>query len=133
MSIPVMQTIVNLSKFYIKLEIKNLLLKNSPPRETEAENLCVYRYTCDERKCNLSYIEYTQCLLKQRFSEHAKNGSIKNLILEFRSSRRVRVRELLNNASILYKSNDEANLVKLCTFTNLSPTTTPRANLIMIY
>ena len=39
---------VNLNIYYRNLKIKNLLIKNSPPRESKAEDHCVYRYTCDE-------------------------------------------------------------------------------------
>ena len=64
------------------------------------------------RQCNLSFIGYTQCILKQTFSGHVQNGSIKSNILECHPARRIKTKELLNNyVSILYRSNDKANLV----------------------
>ena len=70
----------------------------------------VYCYGCNEGQCNLSYIGYTQCKLKQRFSEHAQNGPIKHHILENHPTQKVKTRELLNNVSILYRSNMKTNL-----------------------
>ena len=49
----------NVILYYRNLKIKNFLINNSPPREPKAEDHCVYRHTCDERQCNLSYIGYT--------------------------------------------------------------------------
>ena len=56
------------------------------------------------------YIGYTQCKLKQRFSGHAQNGSIKNHILQHHPTRKIKTGELLNNVSILYRSNVKTNL-----------------------
>ena len=95
----------------INLEIQNLLIKNSPPRGPEAENHYAYRYTCDEKQCNLYHIGYIQCVLKQRFSGHEQNGQIKNHTLEHHPGQTVKTNELLNNVSILYRSNDKANFV----------------------
>ena len=85
-------------------------MKNSPPREPDADDHCVYRLTCNEGQCNLSYIEYTQCELKQRFSGHTQNGSIKDHILEHPPTQKIKTREFLNNVSILYRSNMKSNL-----------------------
>ena len=42
--------------------------------------------------------------------KNLQNGSIKNL-LECHPARRVRAKKFLNNVSILYRSNDQTNLV----------------------
>ena len=47
---------VNVNIYYRNLKLKNLLINNSLPSESEAKDHYVYRYTCDERQCNLSYI-----------------------------------------------------------------------------
>ena len=80
-----------------------------------------------------------QCLLKQRFSGQAQNGSIRNNILECHPARRVRTKELLSNILILCRSNDDPKLgdcrnskQKLCTLISLAPTSTPRKNFVMI-
>ena len=46
--------------------------------------------------------------LKQRFSGH--NGSIKNYILEHYPTQKIKNKELLNNVSILYRSNMKSDL-----------------------
>ena len=93
----------------------------------------MYRYTCDERQCNLSYIGYTQFLLKQRFSGHAQNGSIKHILACY-PSRMVKTKELLNNFLILYKSRDKANLliVEAMHIHQFKPKSTPRVNFVMV-
>ena len=101
---------VHLNVYYRNCKIKNLLIRNSPPKEPEADDHCVYRYTCKEDQCNLFYIGYTQCKLKQSFSGHAQNGSIKKHILQHHPTRKVKKKELLNNVFISYKSNVETNL-----------------------
>ena len=70
----------------------------------------MYRYTSNEGQCNLSYIGYAQSKLKQRFSGHAQNGSIKNHILEHHPMQKVITKELLNNVSILYRPNVKSDL-----------------------
>ena len=100
---------VHLNVYYRNSKLKNLLIKNSPPREPDADDHRVYRYTCNEGQCDLSYNGYTQCKLKQRFFEHTQNGSIKNHILEHHPIQKVKTRELLNNVSILYRSNMKSN------------------------
>ena len=52
---------VHLNVYYRNSKLKNLLIKTSPPREPEANDHCVYCYTCNEGQCNFSYIGYTQC------------------------------------------------------------------------
>ena len=87
-----------------------MLIKNSAPRDPEANEQCVYRYTCNEGQCNLSYIGYTQCKFEQRLSGHAQKGSIKNHIIEHHPAQKVKTKELLNNVSTLYRSNVKTDL-----------------------
>ena len=82
---------VNLNVYYGSCK-KNTHKTFSP----KANDHCVYRYTCDDGQCSLSYIRYTQCKLKQRFSGHAQNGSIKNHILENHPTQRVKSLECFN-------------------------------------
>ena len=51
---------VHLNVYYRNSNLKNLLIKNFPPRKPETDDHCVYRYTCNEGQCNLFYIGYTQ-------------------------------------------------------------------------
>ena len=72
-------------------------------REPETDDHCVYRYTCKEGQCNLSYIGYTQCKLIDKMS-------IKNHILEHHPTQKFTTNELLNNVSILYRCNMKSDL-----------------------
>ena len=96
---------------YWNHKIKNIFIKNSLPRGPQAENQCVYHYTCNERQCNLPYIEYTLFFTKQRFSTDAKNGLIKNHILEWHPAQRVTTMKYLNDVSIKCSYNNEENFV----------------------
>ena len=69
------------------------LIKNYPPSEIETNDLSVYHYTYNEGQCNMSYIVYTQCILKLRFSGHPQNGSIKNHILAYHLAQKVKALE----------------------------------------
>ena len=125
---------VHLNVYYRNCKLENLLVKNSPPREPEANDHCVYRYTCNEGQCNLSYIGCTQCKLKQRFSKHAQNGSIKNHTLERHSTQKVKTKELLVNVSILhrYNVNSDLNIAEAMYIPRLKPQKMRRANFVMV-
>ena len=62
--------------YYKATKLKNLLIKNNVHR-TVTSNV-VYRYTCNNRECELSetYIGYTECDLIDRLRNHSQNGAI---------------------------------------------------------
>ena len=44
------------SEVHLNVYYRNCKIKSSPSRESEANDHCVYRYTCNEGQCNLYYI-----------------------------------------------------------------------------